>query len=527
MDTKQYNEELLKWAQKETRNIINVTIAEFPNMGYGLKATKAIKRNEIALSIHKNYFLSLDNCFNDKFMKEKVYPKGKTLNIYQKFILFLWKEISLGKDSKYVAYFESLPKDITNVLLWSKEAIEVIQRPDLKQYIIDKQKKIELEYNTLVKFIEEQDIGKTLKPWTLNDYLWLYTVIESRAISLPSKYDLHSDVGALIPVYDFANHDFLYEGEPSLEEQMKDLKITEEENKQRRLISQQDYFFFDQKKNSYILKAHRDYNEGDQVFIMYSGKPNPHFVDYYGFVSHKNPNNSVTYKISLKEDDRLKYFSNCFNGEFANKLNICHSLLPQIVYKITPPGYIEGIEMKKKIVYALVDTFEVEIEEKTYDLSWQTKTFLKIFSLPNDACLQFLHIKKTHHHDEDNHDHDHDDDEDEIEEAEEGEEDDEEEEEKVEEIKETKQEKYAEKYVEKKYRIDDLMNEDYFYDFTHERNYKEMVYRLAIRMREELYGKLKKEDVESKKGDIYTEVAKSFVVKELNIMGEFIKNISK
>jgi len=518
MDIKQNNEELLKWAQKETRNIINVTIAEFPDMGYGLKATKPIKRNEIALSIHKNYFLSLDNCFNDKFMKEKVYPKGKTLNIYQKFILFLWKEISLGKDSKYVAYFESLPRNITNVLLWSKEAIDVIQRNDLKQYIINKQKKIESEYNALVKFIEEQDIGKTLKPWTLNDYLWLYTVIESRAISLPSKYDLHSDVGALIPVYDFANHDFLYEGEPSLEEQMKDLKLTEEENKQRRLISQQDYFFFDVKKNSYILKAHRDYNEGDQVFIMYSGKPNPHFVDYYGFVSNRNPNNSVTYKISLKEDDRLKYFSNCFNGEFANKLNICHSLLPQIVYKQTPPGYIEGIEMRKKVVFALVDTFEVEVEEKSHDLSWQTKTFLKIFSLPNDACLQFLHIKKKHDHDDHDHDeHEHDDEEDE----EEGEE---EEEEKEEEVKETKEEKY----VEKKYRIDDLMNEDYFYDSTHERNYKEMVYRLAIRMREELYGKLKKEDVENMKvNDIYAEVAKSFVVKELDILGGFIRNISK
>jgi len=520
MEIKQNVAELLQWASKETRNIINITIAEFPEMGYGLKATKDIKKNDIALSIHKNYFLSLDNCFNDKFMKEKVYPKGKTLNIYQKFILFLWKEISLGKESKYFAYFESLPKDITNILLWSKEAVDILTREDLKKYTLEKQKKIENEYNVLVQFIEEQGIGKTLKPWTVNDYLWLYTVIESRAISLPSKYDLHSDVGALIPVYDFANHDFLWEGEePSLEEKLDNLKLTDDNKNKSRLISQQDYFFFDQKKNSYILKAHKDYKEGDQVYIMYSGKANPHFIDYYGFIPFRNPNNSVTYKVSLKEEDRVKYFSNIFNGEYAKKLDICQTLLPQIVYKATPPGYIEGIEMKKKTFSALIDTFEVEIEEKTADLSWQSKTFLKIFSLPNEACFQFLHVKKPKH------DHDHDNAEDKDDKEEEGE-DIEEAEEEEEEDKEEEKEEKEEKYAVKKDTIDDLMNDEYFYSEIHQRNYKDMLFRLGLRIREELYGKLKKEDVEAMKtNDAYSEIAKNFVAKELDILGRFMKNI--
>ena len=306
---------------------------------------------------------------------------------------------------------------------------------------------------------------------------------------------------------------FLYEGEQSLEEQLQDLKLADEEKKKRRLISQQDYFFFDQKKNSYILKAHRDYNEGEQVYIMYSGKPNPHFVDYYGFIPHKNPNNSVTYKLSLKDDDRVKWFSGIFNGEYAKKLEICHTLLPQIVFKSTPPGYIEGMEMKKKIILTLVDTFEVEIEEKTCDLSWQSKTFLKIFSLPNEACFQFLHIKEKKHH---NDDHDHDDDH--VSEADEEEEDEEEKEEEVKEVK----------YAVKRDSIDDLMNEEYYYSQFHANNYKDMVYRLALRLREELYGKLKKEDVEALKvNDAYGEIAKSFVVKELDILNGFIRNISK
>jgi len=505
MESQQHFQELLNWAKSDSRNIINAVVAQFPDVGYGLKCTKSIKKNDIVLSIHRNFFLSLETCFNDKFMKEKVYPKGKSLNLLQKFIFFLWKEISREKESKYYHYLQSLPKDLSNLILWPKESIEALERPDLVSYALEKQKTVENEYEALSKFIIDQGLNKIVKPLTLADYKWLHSVIESRAISLPSKYDINSQVGALIPVYDFANHDFLYEDEKELEEKLEELTVSDTKSKEnkirRKLINQQEYFYFDSMKGFYMLKASQDYNEGDQVFIMYSGKANFHFIDYYGFLPRNNPNNNVTYKIPLKEEERLKYFTSCFNGEIKKKFAICHYLLPQIVFSTKPPGYIEGLEMRKKQILALVDTLEVEVAEENLDMSWQTKVFLKIFSLPNEVCEKFVKEKKKKH--------EQDEDEEEFEEF------DDEEEKSEEEESNTKKES-----------IQDLMNEEYFYDEYHRKNYDEMIHKVGKQIKEDLYGKQTKENIQSKETkSFHEEIAKEFVKKELEILEGFIRNI--
>ena len=59
-------------------------------------------------------------------------------------------------------------------------------------------------------------------------------IINSRTLYFPTKLDKYSEVGALVPLYDMANH--------------QDLDI-----------DYFSYFYYDDIKQSYILKAYKDF----------------------------------------------------------------------------------------------------------------------------------------------------------------------------------------------------------------------------------------------------------------------------
>jgi len=105
-------------------------------------------------------------------------------------------------------------------------------------------------------------IGQScMKKMELNDYLWLVAIIESRTVSIPSKFDPNFEVGALIPYFDFANHRVLYDDETDKEESK---EILNHNDIERKVVNYMDYFTYNASTEQFLLKCHKTYKAGEQ-----------------------------------------------------------------------------------------------------------------------------------------------------------------------------------------------------------------------------------------------------------------------
>lgn len=81
-------------------------------------------------------------------------------------------------------------------------------------------------------------------------------------------------------------------------------------------------FYFDKEHNAYILKAYKNYEENEQVFISYGSYNNQHFVEYYGFIPEGNPNNlDIELKIDFSKDKDSTKKLELVEMTFPHKLN--------------------------------------------------------------------------------------------------------------------------------------------------------------------------------------------------------------
>ena len=410
---------LKQWILQDQRNIINAEPFYFDNMGYGLKAISQCKKSDIILGIHKDYFISIDSAYDDKYMQDTIFKKTSKMTKRQIMAVYLWYQLGLDKDSKWFFYLKTLPKSHNNPHAWSDNHINSLIRSDYIDKFMDKKRLLIEEFGQIEQILYDKCDNDKIKKMNLKDYLWLVSIIESRSVSFPAKYDPNLEVGALIPYFDFANHTFDYKDEtnenPKLTQDQSDkesidttmnsstksiahdisiLKKPSIPNKT--VVTYMDYFYYDKRKELFILKAFQDYKQNDQIFIIYSTKPNLHFVEYYGFIPEKNPYNLIEFILPTDEHSFSNILGYCDKIDNEKRISLLVLLVPTLInhqnlQKFGTFSLKSNQNNKKKthsnnngtihLSYILIQEIKFSLNEEG-EFDWLFDIFIKILCIP-------------------------------------------------------------------------------------------------------------------------------------------------
>ncbi|EAR91761.1 SET domain protein (macronuclear) [Tetrahymena thermophila SB210] len=313
--------------------------AVLSNFGGCLVAKQSVNEGEELLRIPETLFITLSVAITKLPILREV---KSNLNVQKKSILafFLFKE-KKDASSFYHCYLNSIPKQYTNTITWQEIQFNLL-RDELKTKHQKKQQKLLSEFDAIKNYISSnKDYSHIFEGINEAEFLQLVAMIESRTLFFKNEQDSTSEVGAMIPFYDLANHTFM-EG-----------------------IDHFKYFYFDQISKEYVMRAYKHFVAEEQIFITYGNYNNEHFLDYYGFIPFNNQREALQFTI---QSDQLPKI---LGKDFTKKLRE-NSLIGQQILN----HFYAGQNLKPNIV--------IEIEEASQSFSWETITFLQVFSLDLD-----------------------------------------------------------------------------------------------------------------------------------------------
>ena len=231
----------------------SVRVGESRFGGKGLFVQENKNEGEDVLRVPKSYFLDYDS-----MMDRHESLKGVSTDKRLQFSCCLVLEMA-DQDSPYRSYFDSLPRSYHNPISMPESQYQLLQHQPFIDRLLLKRHKILEQFPKLQPLLPLNT--------SIEDILHCYALVESRTLYYPTPLDPKSEVGVLVPLYDMANH----------AEEVNNCNIY-------------NLFFYDNRTSEYVLKASRDYSAGEEISISYGAYNNEHFVEYYGFIPHGNPN---------------------------------------------------------------------------------------------------------------------------------------------------------------------------------------------------------------------------------------------
>lgn len=276
------------WKWLGDQGVVSGNLAVEPGVvpeGLGLVARRDIRRNEVVLEIPKRFWINPDTV-----AASEIGPICGGLKPWVSVALFLIRE-KFREDSPWRVYMDVLPEFTHSTVFWSEEELAQLQGTQLLSTTLGVIEYVENEFSKLEEEILLPNTHLFPSRITLDDFIWAFGILRSRAFSRLRGQNL-----VLIPLADLINHS---------------AAITSEdyayEIKGAGLFSR-DLLF--------SLRAPVSVKAGEQVFIQYDlNKSNAELALDYGFVE-TNPNrNTYTLTLEIPESDPF----------FGDKLDIAET----------------------------------------------------------------------------------------------------------------------------------------------------------------------------------------------------------
>lgn len=272
--------------------IADDTTDDGESCGRGLVAGKSILQNECLFEVPVSVLLTKDVALTNLPML------SPDVNEYVAIAALLIAERAKGSDSFWAPYIDILPNDdeLRPLFRWPAEDLELLRGSPALSAASSLSAKLRAEFASAEESIFQAD-RKTFPEdvFNFNAWEWAFAVLFSRAISLTADRII-----ALVPYADLINHNPFCSN----------------------YIDTHSEFLTGDR---YVrLYSDRPYALSDQVFVTYGPKPNGDLLLLYGFVSDRNPFDSVDLNVALDEGDdpvlyerKKKYLQESGVGEVA------------------------------------------------------------------------------------------------------------------------------------------------------------------------------------------------------------------
>jgi len=175
-------------------------------------------------------------------------------------------------NSFWKAYIESMPATAVDLpMFWSLKNLKFAQSMlQLVSYV----KQYTIVYNLLLQFPK---CGITREYFTWSSFKWAYSLVMSRQNRLKStNMGQNKQVLAMVPLFDMINH--------GCDQLSSD---------------------YDDEADTVIIKAGRDFKEGEEFVMFYGPRTNSDFLLNQGFCPKGNKHNAIELTLSFNPRDKL------------------------------------------------------------------------------------------------------------------------------------------------------------------------------------------------------------------------------
>lgn len=142
----------LQWVTENGGIIDNIEVAEFPNVGLGLRAKKGLKKDDAMITIPRKLFMSLDNpvLLAEPYLTEIPFPP--TINVKLAFWLIVEK---MNPTSFYRPYIDILPEKLPHFLQYSVAEMQELKGSCALAYTINQFKKSVRMFAVMHSFLHQ------------------------------------------------------------------------------------------------------------------------------------------------------------------------------------------------------------------------------------------------------------------------------------------------------------------------------------------------------------------------------------
>jgi len=208
----------------------------------------------------------------------------KDMSEYAAIALQLIHERFVEKENSFWApYIGVLPSvdEVGASFAWDKEELDTLLAGsplrNMSYFLQDQinQEFSDIQEGIIAKFPEKFPADA----FTLENYVWAYSVLFSRAVRLdfPDQEDFEEDIVALVPYIDLINHN------PNSESRIRGVS----EGPNIPGISKPE--------RSVVVRSDRYFNKYEQIYISYGRKSNAQLLMLYGFSMERNTQDFVTF----------------------------------------------------------------------------------------------------------------------------------------------------------------------------------------------------------------------------------------
>ncbi|XP_029543565.1 actin-histidine N-methyltransferase isoform X2 [Oncorhynchus nerka] len=268
---------LMAWAQESGASCEGFEIANFAGEGFGLRATKDIKADELFLWIPRKMLMTVESAKNS--VLGPLYSQDRILQAMGNVTLALHLLCERADPSSpWLPYIKTLPGDYDTPLYYEEEEVRHLLSTQAIQDILSQYKNTARQYAYFYKVIQTHPTTSKLPlkdAFTYDDYRWAVSSVMTRQNQIPTE-DGSRVTLALIPLWDMCNHT-------------------------NGLITT-GYNLEDDRCECVALQ---DYKENDQIYIFYGTRSNAEFVIHNGFFFQENAHDRVKIKLGVSKSERL------------------------------------------------------------------------------------------------------------------------------------------------------------------------------------------------------------------------------
>ncbi|XP_068111092.1 actin-histidine N-methyltransferase [Hyperolius riggenbachi] len=272
-----YFSELLEWARDNGASSEGFELVEFPEEGFGLKATREIKAEELFLWVPRKLLMTVESAKNS--VLGSLYSQDRILqamgNITLAFHLLCERA---NPDSFWLPYIKTLPSTYDTPLYFQEEEVRYLHATQAILDVYSQYKNTARQYAYFFKVIQTHPNASKLPlkdAFTFDDYRWAVSSVMTRQNQIPTE-DGSRVTLALIPLWDMCNHT-------------------------NGLITT-GYNLEDDRCECVALQQ---FQAGEQIYIFYGTRSNAEFVIHNGFFFENNTHDRVKIKLGVSKSDRL------------------------------------------------------------------------------------------------------------------------------------------------------------------------------------------------------------------------------
>uniref|UniRef100_A0A673N889 protein-histidine N-methyltransferase n=1 Tax=Sinocyclocheilus rhinocerous TaxID=307959 RepID=A0A673N889_9TELE len=263
--------ELMTWGAECGASCDGFEISNFADEGYGLKAARDIKAEELFLWIPRKMLMTVESAKNS--VLGLLYSQDRILQAMGNVTLALHLLCERANPSSpWLPYIKTLPADYDTPLYFEEEEVRHLLATQAIQDVLSQYKNTARQYAYFYKVIHVSHTDSLL---IVGVYVWAVSSVMTRQNQIPTA-DGSRVTLALIPLWDMSNHT-------------------------NGLITT-GYNLEDDRCECVALK---DYKEGEQIYIFYGTRSNAEFVIHNGFFFEDNAHDRVKIKLGVSKSERL------------------------------------------------------------------------------------------------------------------------------------------------------------------------------------------------------------------------------